>query len=60
VDISPEAQKLGIPKIQFTDHMKLNGKEEWILLSILQGENKTPLEGVTETKCGVDTEEMTI
>ena len=32
----------------------------WILRSILEGGNKTPMEGVTETKCGVDTEEMTI
>ena len=30
------------------------------ILSILEGENKTAMEGVTETKCGVETEEMTI
>jgi hypothetical protein len=28
VDISPEAQKLGIPKIQFTNHIKLKKKED--------------------------------
>jgi hypothetical protein len=26
----------------------------------LRRENKIPMEGVTETKCGVETEEMTI
>jgi hypothetical protein len=33
---------------------------EWILLYILEGGNKIPTEGVTVTKCGVETEEMTI
>jgi hypothetical protein len=28
VDISPEAQKLGIPKIQFTNNVKLKKKED--------------------------------
>jgi hypothetical protein len=28
VDVSPEAQKLSIPKIQFTNHMKLKKKED--------------------------------
>jgi hypothetical protein len=28
VDISAEAQKLGMPKIQFTNHMKLKKKED--------------------------------
>jgi hypothetical protein len=32
----------------------------WILPSILEGGNKTPMEGVTETKCGIETEEMII
>jgi hypothetical protein len=31
-----------------------------IHLSILEVGNKTPMEGVTETKYGVETEEMTI
>jgi hypothetical protein len=32
----------------------------WILLSILEEGNKTHIEGVTETKCRVETEEMAI
>jgi hypothetical protein len=32
----------------------------WIILSILEAGNKTPMEGVTETKFGVETEEMAI
>jgi hypothetical protein len=28
VDISPEAQKLGISEIQFTNHLKLKKKED--------------------------------
>jgi hypothetical protein len=45
------AQKLGVPKIQFANHMKLKKKEEqsvdtWILL---RRRNKIPMEGVTET-----------
>lgn len=52
------AQKLGIPEIQLTDHMKLKEKEEQrtntsVLLirrnKILTGKN-------TETKCGGKTE----
>jgi hypothetical protein len=51
------AQKLGIPKIQFTDHMKLKKKEDQsvdapVLLrtvnKVLTGEN-------TETKSGAET-----
>ena len=35
------AQKLRIPKIQFTDHMKLEKKEKvWILWSFLEGGSK--------------------
>ena len=39
-------QKLGIPKIQFTDHMKLKKKEDhrWILQSFLEGGTKYPWE----------------
>jgi hypothetical protein len=29
----------------------------WILLSILEGGNKAPMEGVTETQCGVETKD---
>jgi hypothetical protein len=51
VDISPE---LGIPKIQFTNHMKLKKKEfQSVDTSILlRMGNKIPMEGVTETKYG--------
>ena len=36
------APKLGIPKIQFTDHLKLDKKDSkiWMLLSFLEGETK--------------------
>jgi hypothetical protein len=56
------AQKLGIPKIQFTDHMKLKKKEEQSVDTsiLLSRRNKTPTERVTETKCGAETEGMTI
>jgi hypothetical protein len=61
VNISPEVHKLGIPKIQFTNHMKLKEKEDHSVdISILEWWSKTPMEGVTETKCGVHTEEMTV
>ena len=61
MDISPEAQKLGIPKIQFTNHMKVKKKEyQSVDTSVLPRRgNKLPMEGVTKTKCGVETEEMT-
>jgi hypothetical protein len=56
------AQKLRIPKIQFTDHMKLKKKEVQSVdtLILLRRGNKIPMEGVTETKCGAETEGMTI
>jgi hypothetical protein len=56
------AQKLRIPKRQFTNHMKLKKKEEQSVdTSILPRKgNKIPMEGVTETKCGSETEGMTI
>jgi hypothetical protein len=41
------AQKFRIPKIQFTDHMKLKKKEDESLdVSFLEGESKYPLEEV--------------
>ena len=51
-----------MPKIQFTNHMKLKKKEDQSVdtLPLLRIGNKTPMEGVTETKCGVETVEMTI
>ena len=56
------AQKLGIPKIQFTNHMKLKKKEDQSVDTsiLLRRGNKIPMEGVTETKCGAETEGMTI
>jgi hypothetical protein len=55
------AQKLRILKIQFTKHMKLKKKEEQSVntLILLRRGNKIPMEGVTETKCGAETEGMT-
>ena len=52
------AQKLRMSKIQFAKHMKLKKKEDTLVL-IRRG-NKIPMEGVTETKCGAETEGMTI
>jgi hypothetical protein len=54
------AQKLGIPKIQFTNHMKLKKKEDQSIDTsvLLRMGNKIPMEGVT--KCGAEPEGMTI
>jgi hypothetical protein len=61
VYISLEAQKLGITKIQFTNHMKLKKENHSVDTSIHLGSgNKTPMEVVTETKGRVETVEMTI
>jgi hypothetical protein len=56
------AQKLGIPKIQFTNQMKLINKEDQSVdtLILLRRGNKIPMEEITETKCGAETEGMTI
>ena len=56
------AQKLRIPKIQFTDHMKLKKKEDQSVDTsvLLRRGNKIPMGGDTETKCGAETEGMTI
>ena len=42
--------------------MKLKKKEDQTMetLILLRKANKTPMEGIIETKCGVETEEMTI
>ena len=52
------AQKLGIPKIQFTDHMKLKKKEDHSMgtFILLRGGNKILMETNKETKCGAQTE----
>jgi hypothetical protein len=52
------AQNLRIPMIQFAKHMKLKNKEDQSVdtLFLLRMGNKIPMEGVTETKCGAETE----
>jgi hypothetical protein len=52
------AQKLGIPKIQFTDHMNQKKKEKQSVdtLVLLREGNKIPTGGITETKCVAETE----
>jgi hypothetical protein len=56
------AQKLGISKMQFAKHMKLKKKEDQSVDTsiLLRSGNKIPIEGITETKCGTETEGMTI
>jgi hypothetical protein len=50
--------KLGIPKIKFTNHMKLKKKEDQSVDTsiLLRRGNKIPMEGITEIKCGAETE----
>ena len=49
------AQKHRIPKIRFAKHKKIKKKEDQSVdtLPLLRIGNKTPMEGVTETKFGV-------
>jgi hypothetical protein len=56
------AQKLRIPKIQFATHMKLKKKEDQSVDTsfLLRMGNKTPMEGVKETKFWADMEGSTI
>ena len=56
------AQKFGISKIQFTDHMKLRRRKSKRVdtLILLRRGIKIPMEGDTETKCGAETEGMAI
>jgi hypothetical protein len=50
------AQIFRIPKIQFTDHMKLKKKEhESVDTYVLRRGIKIPVGEVTETKCGAET-----
>jgi hypothetical protein len=53
---------LGILKThsQITRNSRRRKTKVWILVSFLEAGNKTPMERVTETKCAVETEEMTI
>jgi hypothetical protein len=53
VNISPEAQKLIVPKIQFTDHTKFKKREEHTVdtsIHLRRGGGKSPMERVTKTK----------
>jgi hypothetical protein len=56
------AEKHGIPKIQFIDHMKLKMKEDQSVDTsvLLRRGSKLPMEGVIETKCRAETEGNTI
>ena len=59
MDISPKFRK---HKIQFAKHMNLKKKEDPSIdtLILLRRGNKIPMEGVTETKFGAETEGITI
>ena len=52
------AQKLRIPKMQFTDHMKFKKKEDQSVDAsvLLRWRNKIFMEGYIEKKCGAVTE----
>jgi hypothetical protein len=55
------AQKLRIPKIQFSKHMKPKNKDQSVDTPfLLRMGNKIPMEGVTETKLRVEPEGMAI
>ena len=56
------AQKLRIPNIQDTKHMKLKKNEDQSVdtLPLLRIGNKTPMVGVKETKFGAETKGWTI
>ena len=51
-------QKFEIPKIQFTDHMKLKKKEEQSVDAsvLLRRGNNIPTGGYIKTMCGAETE----
>jgi hypothetical protein len=55
-------QNLRIPKIQFAKYMKLkkNIDQSVDTLPFLRIGNKTPMEGVPETKFGAETKEWTV
>ena len=54
--------KLSISKIQFAKHMKLKKKKDQSVYTsiLLRRGNKIPMEGITETKCGAETQKMMI
>jgi hypothetical protein len=51
-----------VEHVSFTNYMKLKKKEDQSVdtLILLRRGNKTPMEGVTERKCGTETEGRTI
>jgi hypothetical protein len=54
-------QQLGIPKIQFTDHLKIKKDHQSVdTLVLLRRGNKIPMGGDIETKYGAETEGETI
>jgi hypothetical protein len=54
-------QKLRIPKLQGEKHMKLKNEDQSVVtLPLLRIGNKTPMEGVTETKFGAQMKGWTI
>jgi hypothetical protein len=55
------AQKLGIPKVQFINHMKLKKEEQSVgVLLLLRKWNKILTEINMETRCGAETEGKSI
>jgi hypothetical protein len=56
------AQEFRIPKIQFTDHMKVKKKEDQSMATsvLLRRGNKIHMGRDTETKCGAEMERKTI
>jgi hypothetical protein len=50
------SSELRIPKIQFTDHMKVKKEDQSVGASVLRKGNKIPMGGDTEPKCGAKTE----
>ena len=56
------AQKLRILKIQFAKHIKLKKKEDQSMdiSFLLRRGNESPMQGVTETKFGTETDGRTI
>jgi hypothetical protein len=56
------AKKHGIPKIQFTDHMRFKKKEDKSADNsvLFRRGNKIPVGGETEKKCGAETEKEAI
>jgi hypothetical protein len=62
VDISPENLECPRYKIQTAKHMKLkkNKDQNVDTLPLLRIGNKTPMEGITETKFGAETKGWTI